>query len=241
MASQLSGIAIILFIAFGSLTFILLFIFAKRQITRFALKSRRGPHVPVAFDAPKHLRLEIERRLDTIDKIQCEPWLLNPSLKEQFENEDVNQLTPLHLFRMKVVDDVKVLSNLIRSRNSFMARRFHENTMQYYLRLHKDGAMPTIDAQSLYKFLTLYEHARHQPQEFGYTEYCEFVQLLKVVRADILQLNENTPNHNENKSKCKAREDEVLMDESATPLLNRSKACTKNSLSVRKFAHETSV
>lgn len=31
----------------------LLFIFVKRQIMRFAVKSRRGPHAPVGHNAPK--------------------------------------------------------------------------------------------------------------------------------------------------------------------------------------------
>lgn len=237
MASQLSGIAIILFIAFGSLTFILLFIFAKRQITRFALKSRHGPHFPVAVDAPKHLRLEIERRLDIIDKIQCEPWLLDKTTKALFDDDDnvVSQLSPLHLYRMKVVDDVKELSNLICSKNSSLSKRFHENTVQYYLRLHKDGAITNVDAQCLYKFLVMYENARHQPYDFGYTEYAQFVPLLKIIKNAILK---TSSNQSDNKSKTKSRDDEVLMDESATPLLNR---CTKSSLSIRKFAHETTV
>lgn len=33
--------------------FVLLFIFVKRQIMRFAMKSRRGPHVPLGHNAPK--------------------------------------------------------------------------------------------------------------------------------------------------------------------------------------------
>lgn len=44
---------IIFIIAAGVLTFVILFIFAKRQITRFALRSRRGPHVPIGADAKK--------------------------------------------------------------------------------------------------------------------------------------------------------------------------------------------
>lgn len=240
MASQLSGIAVILFIAFGSLTFILLFIFAKRQITRFALKNRRGPHVPVGVDAPKKLRLEIERRLDAIAKIECEPWLLNEMTKQQFHN-DISQVTPLHLYRMKVVDDVKELSNLICSQNSSLSKLFHENTVQYFLRLHKNGAMPNIDVQVLYKFLMIYENARHQPIDFGYAEYMQFVPLLKLVKNNVLKLNCSPPNESDSKSKTKSREDEVLMDQSATPLLNKSKSCTKGSLSMRKLAHETSV
>lgn len=53
MAQQLSGVSVVIFIAGGILTFILLFIFAKRQIMRFALRSRRGPHVPIGHDGKK--------------------------------------------------------------------------------------------------------------------------------------------------------------------------------------------
>ncbi|UYV67307.1 K02A2.6-like [Cordylochernes scorpioides] len=38
-----------------TMTFILLFIFAKRQITRFTLKSRRGLHAPIGAGAPKRV------------------------------------------------------------------------------------------------------------------------------------------------------------------------------------------
>lgn len=53
MAEQLSGVTVAIIIAGGTLTLILLFIFVKRQIMRFALRSRRGPHVPVGHDAKK--------------------------------------------------------------------------------------------------------------------------------------------------------------------------------------------
>lgn len=53
MLQQLSGVNIVLFIAAGVQTVILLFIFAKRQIMRFTLRSRRGPHTPIAYDTIK--------------------------------------------------------------------------------------------------------------------------------------------------------------------------------------------
>jgi len=53
MTQELSGVTIVIFIAAGVLTILLLFIFAKRQITRVALRSRRGPHVPIGHDAKK--------------------------------------------------------------------------------------------------------------------------------------------------------------------------------------------
>lgn len=60
MAQELSGVTVVIIIAMGVLLFILLFIFAKRQIMRFALRSRRGPHVPIGHDAKKvHYKLRI--------------------------------------------------------------------------------------------------------------------------------------------------------------------------------------
>lgn len=53
MVEQLSGVTVVIFIACGVLTVFLLFIFAKRQIMRFALRSRRGPHVAIGHDADK--------------------------------------------------------------------------------------------------------------------------------------------------------------------------------------------
>ena len=59
-SNWLSGVNVVLVIAFGSLVFVLLFIFVKRQIMRFAMKSRRGPHVPVGHNALKDLKEEID-------------------------------------------------------------------------------------------------------------------------------------------------------------------------------------
>ena len=50
--SELSGVTIVIFIAVGALILVLLFLFAKRQIMRFALRSRRGT-LPVGHDAPR--------------------------------------------------------------------------------------------------------------------------------------------------------------------------------------------
>lgn len=52
MTKDLSG-TVVVFVAGGILTLILLFIFVKRQIMRFALRSRRGPHVPIGHDSKK--------------------------------------------------------------------------------------------------------------------------------------------------------------------------------------------
>ena len=53
---------------------------------RFALKSRRGPHVPIAADAPKYLRKEIDRRLEVVKDIKLEPRLINENTTSQESN-----------------------------------------------------------------------------------------------------------------------------------------------------------
>lgn len=51
---DISGILNIIFIISGGVvTFVILFIVAKRQISRFALRSRRGPHIPIGNDSKK--------------------------------------------------------------------------------------------------------------------------------------------------------------------------------------------
>lgn len=55
----------------------LVFLVIKRQITRFTLKNRRGPHYPIGMNAPKFLKKEIERRLLLTREIKTEPLLIN--------------------------------------------------------------------------------------------------------------------------------------------------------------------
>lgn len=53
MTQELSGVTVIIIVSSGILLFIMLFIFAKRQIMRFALRSRRGPHIPIGHGTKK--------------------------------------------------------------------------------------------------------------------------------------------------------------------------------------------
>lgn len=52
-SSYLFRVNVVLVMAYGSLVFVLLFIFVKRQIMCFAMKSRRGAHVPVGHNIPR--------------------------------------------------------------------------------------------------------------------------------------------------------------------------------------------
>lgn len=55
----------------------MIFLFIKKQITRFTLKNKRGPHTPIGLNAPKYLKNEIDRRLSLTEKIKTEPLLIS--------------------------------------------------------------------------------------------------------------------------------------------------------------------
>ena len=59
---QLSGIMIIIIIAGGILIFLCIFVFAKRQIVRFAIRSPRGINTP-GTDASKVMKSELDLEL----------------------------------------------------------------------------------------------------------------------------------------------------------------------------------
>ncbi|KAK0152558.1 hypothetical protein N1851_005923 [Merluccius polli] len=102
---SLSGVNVVLVMAYGSLVFVLLFIFVKRQIMRFAMRSRRGPHAPIGHNAPKGLRERIDSRLTKVQEIRFEPRLLSQ------EDDRLKHPAPIscynYLYRMKALDAIR--------------------------------------------------------------------------------------------------------------------------------------
>jgi len=176
---QLSGVMIIIIIGGGVLTFVVLFIFAKRQIMRFTLRSRRGPHIPIGLDGKKTLRKEIERRLDCIQKIQQEPKLLWNEGKYILDSDDN---IPPYYYRMKAVDDVKILEKeIVRCDGSF---RHPYDNIRAFLLTTLSIAMSATDQRVIHQFCDMYEHARHDSNDFGSKEYEAYHRLfLKLLEA----------------------------------------------------------
>uniref|UniRef100_A0A673TG29 Chromosome 1 open reading frame 43 n=1 Tax=Suricata suricatta TaxID=37032 RepID=A0A673TG29_SURSU len=107
-SNWLSGVNVVLVMAYGSLVFVLLFIFVKRQIMRFAMKSRRGPHVPVGHNAPKDLKEEIDIRLSRVQDIKYEPQLLADGDARLLQLEvQGGQSCYNYLYRMKALDAIR--------------------------------------------------------------------------------------------------------------------------------------
>ena len=70
---QLSGTIVVIIIAMAVQVCIMLVIVVKRQIMRFAIRNRRGPHTHIGQGAPKVLRRETDRQLEYVAYIRHEP------------------------------------------------------------------------------------------------------------------------------------------------------------------------
>lgn len=174
MAKELSGVTIILIISGGVLTFVILFIFAKRQIMRFALRNRRGPHIPVGHDAKKSIKKEIERRLDCIQRITYEPQLLADDDSSYILQPDSS--LPPYYYRLKAVDDIKLLEMEIAKQDSSI--RLPRDSLRAFLLTTLAAPMGPAGQRLIHQFCDLYEHARHDPSEFSNEEYESYRRLL---------------------------------------------------------------
>lgn len=174
MAKELSGVTIILIIGGGVLTFVIVFILAKRQIMRFAIRNRRGPHVPVGHDATKSIKKEIERRLDCIQRIAYEPQLL-PDDDSSYILQPDSSLPPYY-YRLKAVDDIKILENEIAKQDGSI--RLPRDSLRAFLLTTLAAPMAGSSQRLIHQFCDMYEHARHDPSEFSNEEYEAYRRLL---------------------------------------------------------------
>ncbi|CAK1584049.1 unnamed protein product [Parnassius mnemosyne] len=163
---------IIFIISGGVLTFVILFIFAKRQITRFALRSRRGPHVPIGTDAKKSLKKEIERRIEAIPRIVYEPRLLSAEPSHYI----LEPQQPYH-YRFRAVDDVKTLEEEIRRQEPGLRRRAGES-LRSFLLASLAAPLDGRGQKLVHQLCDAYECARHHPAPFAEDEYRAYARLL---------------------------------------------------------------
>ncbi|XP_054277330.1 protein C1orf43 homolog [Macrosteles quadrilineatus] len=206
MTQELSGVTVVFIVSSGILTFILLFIFAKRQIMRFALRSRRGPHVPIGHGAKKSLKKEIHRRIDAIPKIVYEPRMISESDSQYIMPPD-NHLPPFYC-RLKAMDDVKLLEQEITKQDPCLHRHPTEN-LRAYLLMTLAAPLNGLGQRMVHQFCDLYEHARHDPSEFGDEEYQVFHRLLlKLIdAARLLKSYSNSRKSSPNRTPLKKSQD----------------------------------
>jgi len=167
-----SGVTIVIFIACGVLTFVLLFLFGKREISRFALKNRRGPHVPIGHDAPKLLRRTIDDRLSKISDLLLEPRSLQVNTIISISATENLEKSKSHYYRMKALDDVKIFEERLREKCPHAKRKSMESLRSYLFSVMVGGvAAASRKTKLIHNLCDAYEHARHNPKEFGPSEY----------------------------------------------------------------------
>ncbi|KAM6910014.1 protein C1orf43 homolog [Xenentodon cancila] len=183
---SLSSVNVVLAMAYGSLVFVLLFIFVKRQIMRLAMKSRRGPHAPIGHNAPKELRQEIEAKLNLVQKIQFEPRLLSPDDDRLNQREHSGSYD--YLYRMKALDALRdtefPFCELGGTSTAVTGKRFRTWLLQ--LRnsncMFRDNQSCLIDA-----VLDGYNKARYSAEAFGEADFVKYrealAELASVVKS----------------------------------------------------------
>jgi len=165
---QLSGVAVVIIIAVGVQTFIMLFIFAKRQIMRFTLRSRRGPHVSVGQGGVKSFRREIDRRLDYASHIKYEPVLSRPGQAQHF--------------RLLAVDKLSELDSEIASYDRDLARPAGANIRSYLIECLA-GPLVGTEPRLVHSLCDMLEHARHSYKPFGQLELNNYINLLAELKT----------------------------------------------------------
>ncbi|XP_061885897.1 protein C1orf43 homolog isoform X1 [Entelurus aequoreus] len=197
--SPLSSVNVVLVMAFGSLVFVLLFIFVKRQIMRLAMKSRRGPHVPIGHNAPKELRQEIEAKLCQVQKVHFEPRLLSP--------EDERPMSGCcdYQYRMRALDAIRdtdfPFCELGGSSSAVTGKRFRAWLLQLrnshcLFRESQKGLIDTV--------LDGYNKARHGAEAFGEAELFKYQDALcQLASAVKSQSSSNTDSQQHHQTAAK--------------------------------------
>lgn len=187
-AKSLSGVNVVLVMAYGSLIFVLLFIFVKRQIMRFAMKSRRGPHVPIGHNAPKDLREEIDRSLLKVQDLDYEPQLLDEDDVRLLQLQDpTSQGRYNYLFRMKALDAIRHIDVPV-SQGSDHGKLLTGKSFRTFLLELREGNSPYrgVRKNLIEKLIDGYEAARYGTAVFGKTEYLKYQHAVNEL-ASILQ------------------------------------------------------
>ncbi|XP_012721206.2 protein C1orf43 homolog isoform X1 [Fundulus heteroclitus] len=181
-----SSVNVVLVMTYGSLVFVLLFIFIKRQVMGLAMRSRRGPHAPIGHNAPKELKQLIEAKLCQVRKIHFEPRLLS---------RDDDRLTQLpqsgshdYLYRMKALDAAQDTDLPFRELGGAPTAVTGKIFRTWLLQLRNSHRGCRDEQRSLIDtVLDGYNRARHGAEAFGEAEFLKYqealTELASIVRS----------------------------------------------------------
>lgn len=118
------------------------------------------------------LKREIDHYIDVIPRIVYEPVLLEDS--KLVLSHGMNRS---YFCRLKAVSEVKILEMEISKQDPNLRRHPNDN-LRSFLLLALAGPMNGCGQKLIHQFCDLYEHARHDPSEFGDEEYQIYNKLL---------------------------------------------------------------
>lgn len=120
------------------------------------------------------MKREIDRYIEVIPRIVCEPVLLDEDSPYILQP---GTQPPLHYCRLKAVNDVKILEKEIAKQDSNLHRHASDN-LRSFLLMALVTPINGCGQKLIHQFCDLYEHARHDPSEFGDEEYQLYTRLL---------------------------------------------------------------
>jgi len=177
------GLPVVVIVAVGVQTLIMLFIFAKRQITRFTLRNRRGPHFSVGQGCMKSLRREIDRRVEYCAYIQHEPHLSNKGQANR-SMDDNN--------RSNALDRLKELDKVVAGYHTDFIRAAGSNLRSFLIDCLA-GPLVGLEPTDIHRFCDVYDYARHSYKPFGDRELELFNALLEKIKAVVVENTNKKP------------------------------------------------
>jgi len=176
---QLSGTIVVIIIAMAVQVCIMLVIVVKRQIMRFAIRNRRGPHTHIGQGAPKVLRRETDRQLEYVAYIRHEPKPF------ELESEGVNH-------RISALKELRCLEEEIASYSSSYLRPPCGNIRSFLLNcIH--GPLLGVDSHRIHLLCDDYEHARHHYEAFDENSFKTFKSRIDEMREAIQKNRQKKP------------------------------------------------
>lgn len=148
---------------------------------RFAMKSRRGPHVPIGHNAPKELKEEIDNRLTKVQDIKFEPRLLSEedARLHSIQQQETRLGCYNYLYRMKALDAVQMSDIPFHESGKYPRSLIGKNFRSFLLEMKNSNTPLRGRCKNLIDILLdSYEAARHGTGVFEEAEYLKFQEAL---------------------------------------------------------------
>ncbi|KAM9293923.1 protein C1orf43 homolog [Gastrophryne carolinensis] len=179
---------------------------------RFAMKSRRGPHVPIGHNAPKELKEEIDNRLSKVQDIKFEPQLLEEGDERMLQLDGAGCYN--YIFRMRTLDAVRNSDFPFQETCKYPKSLVGKNFRACLLEMrngsspYKGVRKPLLDA-----LLDAYDSARCGTDVYGKREHEKFLDGLREL--SVIMKSREVGSH-------KQRQSAAARDLSASPDLSGS-------------------